>query len=254
MDLILKREKSQNPMLRAFGKAVRARRKQLEISQTDLARRAGLHRTYVTNVERGVCNVSLETIAKLARALDTTLASILEQVDRAAESPARSRPARMTEAPVDILLVEDNPADAERTVRTLKSSGLANTVHVARDGAEALDYVFARVNGLGAVEQRPRLILLDLNLPKVSGLEVLQVLKSDPRTSTIAVVVLTASPEGRPVSERRRLGADAYLVKPVSIGGLCEIAPQLRLNLLLLQRSGRAGGAKTGRMNSARST
>ncbi len=116
----------------------------------------------------------------------------------------------------DILLVEDNLHDVELTVHALERHHVANRIQVVRDGAEALDYLF----GTGAYagrspDDRPRVILLDLKLPKVDGLEVLRRVKSDPRTKTIPVVVLTSSREERDIVESYGLGANSYIVKPV---------------------------------------
>ena len=218
------KSKQQNDKLKAaFGDAVKARRKKLKISQDELAWRAAVHRTYISNVERGVCNPALSSVAKIAKALGINAADLLNDVASAA-NPQRG-------APVDILLVEDQANDAELTIEALKKAGLANTVHVARDGAAALDYFFGKNSQLNG---HPRLILLDLELPKVSGLEVLQKLKADERTASIPVIVLTGSRVDRDSSECRRLGANFYIVKPVNFQNLSEVTPQLNLCWLLL--------------------
>ena len=117
---------------------------------------------------------------------------------------------------IEILLVGDNPRDVEMTLRALKKKNLANTVHVAKDGAEALDFIFAR----GAYAHRDpnhvlKVVLLDLKLPKVSGLEVLRAIKGDEQTRTIPVVILTSSQEEKDMVESYQLGANSYIVKPV---------------------------------------
>ena len=122
----------------------------------------------------------------------------------------------MTETVIDVLLVEDNADDAALTLRSLKKHNLAERVIVMTDGQEALDYLF----GTGAhaarkVENRPRLVLLDLKLPKVDGLEVLERIKSDERTKQIPVVVLSSSGQERDVEESYNRGANSYVVKPV---------------------------------------
>jgi CheY-like chemotaxis protein len=117
---------------------------------------------------------------------------------------------------VELLLVEDDPNDVELTLIALRKHKLANKIHVVRDGEEALDFLFAR----GAYSQRtsngpPKVILLDLKLPKVSGLEVLKAVKDDPRTRAVPVVVMTSSREQRDMVEGYRLGVNSYIQKPI---------------------------------------
>lgn len=143
----------------------------------------------------------------------------------------------MKENEVEILLVEDNPSDAELTLRALKKNKLANHVAHVSDGAEALDFLFAR----GAfkdrdIEKRPRVIFLDLKLPKVDGLEVLRAVKGDKRTRTIPVVVLTSSKEERDIVESYRLGVNSYIVKPVDFDKFLESVRDLGLYWLLLNQ------------------
>jgi len=136
---------------------------------------------------------------------------------------------------VEILLVEDNPTDVELTLRALKKNNLANKVHVVTDGAEALEFIFAS----GAYEDRdinhrPRVILLDLKLPKVDGLEVLRKIKSDERTRHIPVVVLTSSKEEKDRVESYRLGVNSYIAKPVDFNQFTKAVSELGLYWLLL--------------------
>lgn len=117
---------------------------------------------------------------------------------------------------VDILLVEDNPNDAELAIRALKRHNLANNLVLVHDGEEALDFMFCRGQYQGRNQSdRPRLVLLDLKLPKVDGLEVLKALKSDQRTRITPIVVLTTSKEERDLLRSYDLGANSYIVKPV---------------------------------------
>lgn len=137
-----------------------------------------------------------------------------------------------------ILLVEDNPDDELLAIRALKKNKIMNEVVVARDGAEALDYLF----GTGAYEGRdtsvmPQVILLDLKLPKINGLEVLKRLRNDDRTKLIPVVVLTSSREDRDLNESYRLGANSYIRKPVDFAQFSEAIKQLGLYWLVLNEA-----------------
>jgi len=139
---------------------------------------------------------------------------------------------------VEILLVEDNPRDAELTLRALKKRNLANHLVWVKDGAEALDYIFgAGTNAGPRPNHTPRVILLDLKLPKVDGLEVLRRLKGDDRTKSIPVVVLTSSREERDVVESYRLGVNSYIVKPVDFENFSEAVAQLGMYWLLLNQA-----------------
>jgi two-component system response regulator len=137
-----------------------------------------------------------------------------------------------------ILLVEDNPDDEALTLRALRKANVANAVVVARDGAEALDYLF----GTGAHAGRdpgdaPQVVLLDLKLPKVDGLEVLRRLRSEPRTRLLPVVILTSSNEERDRIEGYKLGANSYVQKPVDFGQFAEAVRQLGLYWLVLNQA-----------------
>lgn len=124
---------------------------------------------------------------------------------------------------VDILLVEDNPYDAELALRALKKAHVSNPMHHVKDGAEALDYLFAEGTYAGrSPNAQPRVVLLDLKLPKVSGLEVLERVKQDERTCRLPVVVLTSSNETPDIDAAYRLGANSYIVKPVDFDKFTE--------------------------------
>lgn len=135
----------------------------------------------------------------------------------------------------EILIVEDNPDDLEMTLRALRKAKLANRIEVARDGAEALDYLFAQgPHAARRVENGPRFILLDLKLPKIDGLEVLRRVKGDPRTKKIPVVVLTSSKEQPDVLDCYHLGVNSYIVKPVNFENFVSCVADLGMYWLLL--------------------
>jgi two-component system, response regulator len=129
---------------------------------------------------------------------------------------------------VEVLLVEDNPRDSELTLRTLRKRNLANNIVHVKDGQQALEWLF----GTGAYEGRdpnacPKLVMLDLKLPKVDGLEVLRAIRGDKRTCLIPVVVLTSSREDRDVVESYKLGVNSYIVKPVNFDNFSTAVAEL---------------------------
>ena len=220
-----------------FGAAVRFHRDRLGISQEELAGREGLHRTYISDVERGARNVSLESIQRLAHALEVSLSFLFSRLDE----PTPDRPSSPTlsgDELVDILIVEDSPEDAELTIKALKDIRITNHFYVVRDGAAALDFLFCKGEYAHRKRtDRPQLILLDLALPKVDGFEVLRQIRRDSRTRTIPVIVLTVPNRDRDVALSQRLGADAYIVKPVDFQNLSGVTPQLSLQWALLKRA-----------------
>ncbi len=139
---------------------------------------------------------------------------------------------------IELLLVEDNPHDEELTVRALKKHNLANNIHIVRDGEEALEFLFAE----GAyknrnMQQSPKVIFLDLKLPKIDGLEVLKKIKADDRAKTIPVVVLTSSEEENDMIESYKFGVNSYIVKPVDFSKFIDAVSELGLYWLLLNES-----------------
>jgi two-component system response regulator len=143
----------------------------------------------------------------------------------------------MTSRQVEILLVEDNPDDVELTLHALRKENLANSIHVARDGEEALEFLFCNgVHAERALEHPPKLILLDLKLPKVDGMEVLKRLKDDARTKTIPVVILTSSKEERDLVNSYHLGANSYIQKPVDFDQFRQTVKSVGLYWLVINQ------------------
>lgn len=137
----------------------------------------------------------------------------------------------------EILLVEDNPDDVELTIHALRREKLANDITVVRDGEEALDFIFCRgPHANRSFHSPPRLVLLDLKLPKVEGLDVLRAIKSDPRTQPIPVVIMTSSREERDLVESYRLGVNAYVQKPVDFEQFRGIVKELGLFWLVINQ------------------
>ncbi len=138
----------------------------------------------------------------------------------------------------EILLIEDNPSDAELTIRALKKNNIVNNLMHLKDGEEALDYLFARGKYVNRnMEDKPKVILLDLKMPKVNGLEVLRELKNDARTRMIPVVLLTSSNQNSDIDEGYRLGANSYIVKPVEFENFFNAIRDLGFYWLLLNQS-----------------
>jgi len=143
----------------------------------------------------------------------------------------------MTAREPDLLLVEDNKDDVELTLHTLRNEKLANHIHVARDGEEALNFLFCEGDFAGrSLDRPPKLVLLDLKLPKVDGMEVLKRLKGDPRTKAIPVVVMTSSKEERDLIISYHLGANSYIQKPVDFDQFRETVKTVGLYWLLINQ------------------
>jgi two-component system response regulator len=141
----------------------------------------------------------------------------------------------MNEQQIEVLLVEDNPDDVELTLHAFKAHKIANRIHVVRDGVEAIEFLFGvEHTPLRGTAGTPRLILLDLKLPRLEGLEVLRQIKADPRTRTIPVVVMTSSREERDLVESYHLGVNSYIVKPVDFEQFIEAVQKIGFYWLLL--------------------
>lgn len=205
-----------------LGASVRRLRFLLDLSQEELAERANLHRTYIAAIEGGARNLTLKSIDKLARALQVSVATLLLNSSQLGK----------------ILLVEDNQDDVDLTLLALRKAKITNPILVVGDGAEALEYLFC--TGRFAerrIEARPHLVLLDLDLPKIGGMEVLRRITADERTKSIPVAILTVSRDVQQLDECHRSGAHTYIVKPVDFQGLSQATRRLNLSWALLEPS-----------------
>ncbi|MFA6961831.1 MAG: response regulator [Opitutaceae bacterium] len=138
---------------------------------------------------------------------------------------------------IELLLVEDNPQDLELALRALKKGNITNRIEVARDGAEALDFLFCRgPHAARKITDTPKVVLLDLKLPKVDGLDVLRQIKADPRTRSIPIVVLTSSREQSDLIASYEIGVNSYIVKPVNFESFTKAVQDLGLYWLLLNQ------------------
>jgi CheY-like chemotaxis protein len=201
------------------------------ITQEELAWRANLHRTYITDIERGARNVTLNSIESLAKALQVTAGNLLSHAATPAGTGMHpgAKTARTTVR--EILLIEDCATDAAMTAHAFKQAKVTNPLRIVSTAEDGLDYLFGNSRNAKRKRVRPQLILLDLNLPRMSGLEFLRHIKSDERSRDIPVVVLTVSQSDRMIIECGRLGAANYIVKPFGIEGLVRVTPRLNLHL-----------------------
>ena len=144
----------------------------------------------------------------------------------------------MNEEKVEVLLVEDNPHDAEMTIRSLRKVNLANRLIHLKDGAEALDFIFARgVYSDRQIQDKPKVILLDIKMPKVDGIEVLRQIKSNEATKTIPIVIMTSSKEEQDIIVSYNLGVNSYVVKPVDFEGFAKAVSELGFYWLITNQS-----------------
>ena len=224
-----------------LGTAIRLHRLKLGITQEELAWRADMHRTYLADIERGGRNVTLRSVGHLANALQVSVADLLS-----ANQEFEGTTSVDDESTGEILLVEDNSTDAQLVVRAFTRAHLTNPVKVVADGEEALDYLNRTGSYVGQEGRAPQLVLLDLNLPKISGMEVLRQMKKNKATRQIPVVVLTGSMHDRNIIECGRLGAENYIVKPVEFENFSRITSALNLAWTLGQGATMLSGPPSG--------
>ena len=246
MSMVVRSQMNHTDIKIVFATAVRLWREKHQITQEELAERANLHRTYISDIERGVRNLSLENINKLAHALEV---SIPELFRNAEESPGEDQAVPAHGRCVDILLVEDNTDDIDLTLHAFEKARFLNRIEVVNDGEAAMDYLLCR----GKFEHRtpgtkPQIVLLDLDLPKLGGLEVLRQIRAHKKLRRIAPVILTASQNDRDIAECRRLGVKNYIVKPVDFQGLCQVTPMLDLHWALVKPPGTRAKSPTAKL------
>jgi CheY-like chemotaxis protein/DNA-binding XRE family transcriptional regulator len=207
-----------------FGLALKGWRRKSNLSQEELAWRAGLHRSYVADIERGARNASLQSIEKLSRALQISFSTFFEPFG---DFPGPGYIERKNR-PVEILLVGGDPAESDAILQAFRRANVQNQIHVARDATSALEYLWGPARPAEAPLQRsPRLVLLDLHTAKTGSMEVLRRLKQDERGRNIPVIVLTDSPARPEVLESKRLGAEVALAKPVDIQRFATVLPKV---------------------------
>jgi CheY-like chemotaxis protein/DNA-binding XRE family transcriptional regulator len=229
-----------------LGAVVRACRQHLGITQDELAWRSDMHRTYIADIERGARNVTLRSIVNLARALDVTVGSLLTHATAPGEVSPRFRNDGVLLGPGEILLIEDNPWDSAMAARAFKRAKVTNPLRIVRDAETGLDLLMGRGRYARKKPVKPHLILLDLNLPGMSGLDFLRQIKADRRTRDIPVVVLTITQSDIMIIECGRLGAENYIVKPIGIENFVRVTPKLNLQLTVGPLQKPAGPARRG--------
>lgn len=212
--------------------AVKVERRRLGLTQEELAWRADMHRTYLADIERGARNVTLRSVMNLAQALQVSVASLLADPESA--RAGRAGAAR----PGEILLVEDEAADAELTLRAFRRAGIRNPVKLVREGQQALDYLHCRGRFARRRRVLPELVLLDLHLPDMSGRDVLRAMNADSKIRHVPVVILTVSREDGNIIACARLGARDYIIKPVGIDSFSKVTPKLNLQWTLVRPRG----------------
>lgn len=191
-------------LLAALAKIIRQRREELGLSQTSLAEKSGLHRTYINNIERGSKNISIDSLKKIADSLSTTVSDLMSQAEESSTESGN---------PIKILLVEDNPADVFMFKRCVKKSSLDTTVNVIDTGTRAEEYIANLPQE--SSEEHPDIVFLDLNLPGKNGLELLKDIKSNELLRHIPVIILTTSANPKDVRKSFGQYTNSFLTKPV---------------------------------------
>lgn len=225
--------KADSDLQRRLGLAVCISRQHLGITQEELAWRADLNRSYIADIERGARNVTLRTLTTLAAALELTVENLIVATSHAAGSTGEVRAKKDNASSAEILLVEDTARDAALVARAFKRANLTNRINLVRDAEAGLDYLLGAGRYAHHRPSRPSLILLDVDLPRMSGVEFLRTIKADERLRSIPVVVLTVSQHDHVVFECAKLEVADYLLKPLEIESLVRLMPRLNLKLTI---------------------
>lgn len=208
-------DKAADTLLAALSRILRVRREYLSMSQEELSNRSGLHRTYISDVERGSRNPSIKSLAQLAAALQTSVSELLAATE--AEGALQT-------SPLEILLVEDHQADVHLITTAIKQAKVPCRVSVAKDGEEALSYLHR--TGQWSEAPRPELVLLDLNLPRKSGYDVLSEMKSTQRLLDIPVIILSTSESDQDVVRTYKMHANCFISKPLDPDEFFQVVAQ----------------------------
>ena len=225
----MRRAGNTRDLLSNLGSVVKERRQELGFSQEELAERSGLHRTYITDIERGVRNITLKSATKVADALELSLTSIFAKVERDHEFGSQEGLESL-----GILLVDNDPHQLEFMTNALKENGVVNPIFRAKTGGEALELMLGPSQ---ADKPRPGVILIDLRLPDMNGFDVIRKLRSDARTKSIPVAVLSSSRSGEEDREGKALGVKAFITKPVYFSEFSVVMSQLGFRWLLTKHT-----------------
>lgn len=209
------------------GLRVGACRRKMGFTRDELALLSQVEQREITEIEHGMRDATLRDLLNLADALHVTVGKLLARLDALDEAPSRKGLPLAVPKARAILIVEDSPTDAALTIRAFKVAGISNQLVVAKDAEQGMDYLF----GTGMYEKekpaKPQLIVLDLNLPGMSGIEFLRRVKGYPSTLHVPIVVLTATRNDKSIKECGRLGAESYIVKPLSLRSSVKATPNL---------------------------
>lgn len=228
------------PILLHFGMVVKNLRREKQLSQEELANRCRLHRTYITDIEHGTRNVSLKNISKIAHAMDVPLQDVFARVDQYSQDGvhliARTQDhSGSPRHPIEILLVEEDQDSIELTLQELHQRNISNKIHIMRSGEEAIKFLYTGQPEGNTAVHIPKVLLLELELPGISGLDVLEKIRSDKRTKQIPVIAMTSSAAEIDKERCHQLGVEEYLAKPLNIDSFSAVMRRMGFQLLLLQ-------------------